>query len=367
MTILLFANLTRGSLGSLVKRGFEQGGHHVIAIPPENVPRDGAASDSRVHVPRLAANCSPKPELVVLVENDPRFRFFPEGLLEVPIPTAFWAVDNHLNYRWHKEYSWQFDVTFFAQKDYIRAAHRYGATNIHWLPLAADAEYHRIEPNPGKYAVSFVGNISAGRRKFFDSIDRDIPLNIASGVYEEEMAHILAESKIGLNVSLREDLNMRFFEVLASGALLVTQKIEAGVSELFQDGVHFVIHNLTNVSSVLKYYLENESQRAEIAARGRELCLSRHTYKHRCEELIRVALSNADFLESRRKRVPSYRPDIAQALVFAHPTFKMRKESRKYYRRAMRKSRVGTSLYLTKYFASYLKEAAQKRFKKTIW
>jgi hypothetical protein len=367
MNILLFAHLNRGWLGCLVKRGFEQCGHQIVVITPESAPSDFVTGDSQVHVPRLVGACSPKPDLVVVLETDPRFRFFPDGLLEVPVPTAFWAIDNHLNYRWHKEYSRQFDVTFFAQKDYISAAERYGATNVRWLPLAADAEYHRIEPQPGKYAVSFVGNVSKGRRRFFDSIDRDIPLNIVSGVYEQDMAQILAESKIGLNVSLREDLNMRFFEVLASGALLVTQRIEAGVSDLFEDGVHFVSHDFTDVSSVLKYYLENEPSRAEIAARGRELCLSRHTYRHRCEELIRVALSNEDLLEIRRKKVRSYQPDIAQALVFAHPTFKMKRESRKCYRRAAHKSRLGTYSYLAGYFGSYLKEAMQKPFKKTIW
>ena len=367
MNILLFAHLNRGWLGSLVKRGFEQGGHQVIAIAPESAPTDFVTGDSQVHVPRLVSACSPKPDLVVVLETDPRFRCFPDRLLEVPVPTAFWAIDNHLNYRWHKEYSRQFDVTFFAQKDYIRAARRYGATNVHWLPLAADAEYHRIEPQPGKYAVSFVGNVSKGRRRFFDTIDRDIPLNIVSGVYEQGMAQVLAESKIGLNVSLREDLNMRFFEVLASGALLVSQKIEAGVSDLFQDGVHFVSHNLMDVSKVLRYYLENESRRAAIAGRGRELCLSHHTYRHRCEELIRVTLSNANFLEIRRKKVRSYQPDIAQALVFAHRTFKMKRESRECYRRAVHKSRLGTYSYLARYFGSYLKEAVQKPFKKTIW
>jgi hypothetical protein len=367
MNILLFAHLNRGWLGSLVKRGFEQGGHQVVVIAPESAPPDFLTGDSQVHVPRLVSACSPKPDLVVVLETDPRFRFFPGGLLEVPVPTAFWAIDNHLNYRWHKEYSRQFDVTFFAQKDYIRAAQQYGAANVHWLPLAADGEYHRMEPRPGKYAVSFVGNISKGRHRFFDSIDRDIPLNLVSGVYEEDMAQVLAESKIGLNVSLREDLNMRFFEVLASGALLVTQKIAAGVDDLFQDGVHFVSHHLTDVSKILKYYLQNESLRAGIAARGRELCLSRHTYRHRCEELIKVTLSNADFLETRRNKVRSYKPDIAQALVFAHPTFKMKEESRRCYRRAVHKSRLGTYSYLANYFGAYLKEAVQKRLKKTIW
>jgi len=83
-------------------------------------------------------------------------------------------------------------------------------------------------------------------------------------------------------LSIREDLNMRFFEVLASGALLVTQKIEAGMNELFEDGTHFVTQRIKNARSVLQCYLANETERARIAQNGHAWCLSRHTYKHLC-------------------------------------------------------------------------------------
>ncbi|HEV2425864.1 MAG TPA: glycosyltransferase [Terriglobia bacterium] len=371
MNILLLSTYVRGSTSTLVKRGFEQAGHRVIAatpaeVSPGNLPDDWLTCDPRVNVPRLIRECSWPIDLAVLVESTSSSRFFPSGLLEVPVPTAFWAIDNHLNYRWHKEYARQFDVTFFAQKDYVSAARRYGATNVRWLPLAADAEYHRLEPRPRRYGVSFIGSVPAGRRKFFDSIDSGIPLNIMSGVYEEQMAAILAESKIGLNVSIREDLNMRFFEVLASGALLVTQKIRAGMNDLFEEGTHFVTHNLSDVSRVLRYYLEHDSLAAEIARRGRERCLAHHTYRHRCQELIGL-LSDPKALERRRNQTRSYRVDIGEALIFDHPTFRMRADARKAYRRAIQKSRCGTCFYLLRYFGSYLRESLRKSFRKTIW
>lgn len=61
-----------------------------------------------------------------------------------------------------------------------------------WLPLAADALYHQIEAKPGKYDVSFVGSVTRGRKAFFDSIGSDIPFNIVTCVYEEEMANIFS-------------------------------------------------------------------------------------------------------------------------------------------------------------------------------
>ena len=367
MNILLLSTFSPGSASSLIRRGFEQSRHTVIAASPVAANGDWIQCDSRVNVPHLITHCSAKPDLVMLVESNARARFFPDGWMDVPVPTAFWAIDSHLNYRWHKEYAAHFDATFFAQKDYIRAAHRYGATNVRWLPLAADALYHQIEPKSGKYAVSFVGSVTRGRRAFFDSIGSDIPLNIVTGIYEEEMAKILSESKIGINLSIREDLNMRFFEVLASGALLVTQKIEAGMNELFEEGTHFVTHRIKDARGVLQYYLNNEAERAHIAQNGRALCLSRHTYKHRCEEILRVALADPDFMKRRLDRLKGHKADITQSLVFSYPSFKMTEEARQHRRNAIKKNRIGTYTYLLKYFITYIEQSLQKMFKKTIW
>jgi hypothetical protein len=139
------------------------------------------------------------------------------------------------------------------------------------------------------------------------------------------------------------------------------------MNELFEEGTHFATHRVTNVSGILKYYLENEPPRAQIARCGRELCLSRHTYKHRCDRLLEVVLSDAEFLEKRHNKIRSYRVDISEALVFAHPTFKMQKEARESYQQAVRKSRFGTYLYILRYFAYYLKDSIRKTFRKTIW
>lgn len=367
MNILLFSTFSPGSASSLIRRGFEQAGHVVVAASPDPSIGNWIQCDTRVNVSRHLTHCSAKPDLVMFVESNARARFFPDGWKDVPVPTAFCAIDSHLNFRWHKEYAAHFDVAFFAQKDYIRAAHQYGATNVRWLPLAADALYHQAEPRPGKYAVSFVGSVTRGRRAFFDSIGSDIPLNIVTGVYEEEMAKILSESEIGINLSIREDLNMRFFEVLASGALLVTQKIDAGMNELFEEGTHFITHRIKDARSVLQYYLDNEAERARIAQNGRALCLSRHTYRHRCEEILQVALADAAFMDKRLKRLKGYRADLTQSLVYSYPSFKMTEEARQCRSNALKKNRIGAYAYLLKYFISYIGQSVQKMFKKTIW
>jgi hypothetical protein len=55
-----------------------------------------------------------------------------------------------------------------------------------------------------------------------------------------DMGSIYGKSKIVFNASIREDLNMRFFEALASGALLVTDRIPEAVGDLFEENVDFI-------------------------------------------------------------------------------------------------------------------------------
>ena len=52
------------------------------------------------------------------------------------------------------------------------------------------------------------------------------------------MARIYSASRIVFNRSIKDDVNMRVFEALASGSLLLTNDLAAnGQAELFRDGV----------------------------------------------------------------------------------------------------------------------------------
>src|SRR5205085_7771172 len=57
-------------------------------------------------------------------------------------PSAWWAIDTHLNYEYCHERAKDFDFVFTAQRD---AASRFCAEGIPgtcWLPLACDPEIH---------------------------------------------------------------------------------------------------------------------------------------------------------------------------------------------------------------------------------
>jgi len=105
--------------------------------------------------------------------------------------------------------------------------------------------------------------------------------------FRTEMARTFSASRIVFNDAVKRDLNMRVFEALASGALLLTDRAPgSGLDEMFVDREHLVLYDDTDVEALAAYYLEHEDERLDIAARGRAEVLRWHTYDHRARALV---------------------------------------------------------------------------------
>jgi 2-polyprenyl-3-methyl-5-hydroxy-6-metoxy-1,4-benzoquinol methylase/GT2 family glycosyltransferase len=231
-------------------------------------------------------------------------------------PCAWWAIDTHMDFAWCLEKARGFDFVFAAQRDGAALLRREGIASARWLPLACDAQIHgRIaeseervgngndgEPpspqaSPGgrgrkEYDICFVGNLMPGARSdLVRLIEQHFKSVYVGQAYFEEMARIYSASRIIFNRSVKNDINMRVFEALASGSLLMTNDLaENGQAELFRDGVHLATyHEGHDLLDKLRYYLRRDKVRERIAAAGRQEVLAKHTYRHRLEEILRVA------------------------------------------------------------------------------
>ncbi|MFN3551283.1 MAG: glycosyltransferase [Endomicrobiia bacterium] len=103
------------------------------------------------------------------------------------------------------------------------------------------------------------------------------------------MAKVYSQAKIVFNKSAGGEINMRVFETLSCGSLLLTDRLkpEVGLEELFQDRKHLVLYDDENdLLEKIDYYLRNESDREEIAYNGYKEVLSKHTYEHRVKEMF---------------------------------------------------------------------------------
>ena len=104
------------------------------------------------------------------------------------------------------------------------------------------------------------------------------------------MAEVLGSSKVGVNIPRDDyprDANLRCFEVMAAGALLITP-VPSELSDFgFRDGEHFVgCRTETEMVDLVGHYVDHEGERCRIAHAGRELTLREHTYDRRAETLL---------------------------------------------------------------------------------
>ncbi len=247
------------------------------------------------------------PDLFLWVESGIWYPL--EGLKSLPCPTVCYLIDTHLHLEKHLEMAKAFDYVFLAQKEYISRFKKAGIERVFWLPLACDPETHGRKanknnpPSPpfskgglggfssGKlYDIGFAGSLIDPRR-----VDLLNKLKQKFDVYYERcflerMAEVFSQSKIVFNSSVKDDLNMRVFEAMASGSMLLTDEAKgSGLTELFHDKKHLVIYrDEKELLEFADYYLRHGEERERVAEEGMKEVLDKHAYKHRVKEMIEI-------------------------------------------------------------------------------
>ena len=225
---------------------------------------------------------------------DDGFRYFlPEWLK----PSAWWVIDTHLNYKDNLRSVGQFDYVFTAQKDGAQKFRSDGISSARWLPLACDPIQHQKVLTKKKYDVVFVGNeLGAEREKCLNGIKTHFPNHFIGRKFFNEMAETFSQGRIVFNRSVKNDVNMRVFEALSTGSLLLTNNLdENGQGELFEEGKHLINYNgESDLIEKIKYYLEHENEREKIAATGMDYAHKKHTYKHRMGAILESVFSESE-------------------------------------------------------------------------
>jgi hypothetical protein len=231
---------------------------------------------------------------------------------ECPGPSAYWAVDTHLGYDYRLWKAKQFDKVYCAQLEGVRKMRADGIKNVSWLPLACNPMAHpnlkEMMAHPNKeqhtkgqslskqYDIGFVGFINQGAGE--GSNNRTEWLDYAFSKFNnhwfafnrffEDMAVVYIRSRLGYNISIRNDLNMRFFEILSTGTSLLTNTTVEGIVELgFVEGEHFLGYD--SKESLLEkglWALCNPTEREKIANNGMEYARKFHTYDLRIQKIL---------------------------------------------------------------------------------
>jgi GT2 family glycosyltransferase/tetratricopeptide (TPR) repeat protein/2-polyprenyl-3-methyl-5-hydroxy-6-metoxy-1,4-benzoquinol methylase len=211
-------------------------------------------------------------------------------------PAAWWAIDTHLSFDRCLQRATQSDFVFAAQRDGAAMLQRSGVAAT-WLPLACDPILHRRQDVQKEFDWCFVGNLFPGRRlELTQQLQLQFPSGFVGQRYFEQMAETYSASRLVFNQSIRNDVNMRVFEALASGSLLITNDLaDNGLSELFANGTHLATYrSQEELFEKFQYFLDHPQEREQIASQGLSDVLAMHTYRHRMEVLLSALLKSRE-------------------------------------------------------------------------
>ncbi|MFQ5901663.1 MAG: glycosyltransferase, partial [Thermodesulfobacteriota bacterium] len=80
----------------------------------------------------------------------------------------------------------------------------------------------------------------------------------------------------------------RVYEAMACGAFLMVDP-QRDVKRLFRSGDGLVVFkDVKELRELICYYLDHPKERKAIANKGREMVLSKHTYRHRMQEMLSI-------------------------------------------------------------------------------
>lgn len=228
---------------------------------------------------------------------------------EIPRPNCYWAFDTHIDekgYKYRLNRAKQFDHVYLCHKPYIEQFVKDGIdpAKISYLPVGVEPDCYRPYSVMPKWDWCFIGHLNSAHR--VDLLDRFIQkfglgedkgylgwrLPQVHGFNSlDDAAKKMSMSRIILNYSIKNDLNMRVMEAMACGKCLLTDENEP-LLELFTPNKHLVTFRTID-EAVLKaeWLLEDVKSREEIGKNGLAEILAKHTYNHRALEILKTCLN----------------------------------------------------------------------------
>lgn len=312
MRILVVSSLKPTATANYLVRAFKAAGHDLLVCSDVPCALADVVVPGVLWLPNLIAERSFDPQLALFIEGG-TMQLFPLGMESLGCLTAWYGIDTHMDYEKHIRIARLFDITFIAQKEYVGDLKSDGIHQVFWLPLAFEPSLNPEPCPPRIYDIAYVGSNNAGmhpvRHQLLQCLAINFPNMWQGMATPEEMGKIYAQSRIVFNKSVNNDLNMRYFEAMGAGAVLMTDRIrENGVDELFVRGMHFVEYDdEKSLVAAVRTLLSNPEETRRIGNAARDCVRIQHTYAHRAQELLRVA---ANCKKARAIRPEDYFPAL---------------------------------------------------------
>lgn len=235
------------------------------------------------------------------------------------IPTVFWNKEDPTHYtdRVHDfvKTATEFDHVFTTALECVpRYKSEYGLRSVHSLPFATNpALFNAIEQAPRLDLITFAGSWYANHVERSQDMHRMLDLLRASGydlqIYDryygdsdplhkwpaeyapllhpavphDQVATIYKRGRLALNINTvtqsRTMFARRVFELMSSNTLVLSNH-SVGVEEMFGEDVIFCDRDPGRLASLSRREID------AMRERNLDLVLSKHTYRHRWEEIL---------------------------------------------------------------------------------
>jgi hypothetical protein len=285
----------------------------------DSIPFDASLKD-------VLRTCPTTPSAILHFES--AHPLFPIGLERSEVPTVCFHPDTYAFTERRIHWSAVFDHAAVFHPVYEERFKRAGHPGAFLLPHAVRRDFFDGVNPPREFEIGWVGQTSGEfyktRAELLPKLAKEFRTNDWSRPYTvEEVASVYRRSQIVVNIGrddFPQDANLRVFEVLASGALLLTSSPTELTQLGFRDGVHFVSYRQPAELSVLvRRYLNDESARLGITEAARALVLAEHTYDRRADQLLaRLAHSELQKMAPARSWPESHARLVALDFYAAH-------------------------------------------------
>ena len=198
-----------------------------------------------------------------------------------------------------------------VNQEHVRYWPHYSWDPARFYPPAPDS--------PRPYDVTFIGSISSlvvpARTHLLAKL-LDLPPHIrvlcSNWIFGDAYREVLQQSKIVLNLAQRGEANLRTYEAIACGALLLQEQGNREVEAILTPHTSYIPYDPADILTPIQTYLAAPERRTQIVAQAQQE-LQQHSYQRRFEQLL-IELPQLP----RRKGIPALRPSLPETLRYAH-------------------------------------------------
>jgi hypothetical protein len=268
-------------------RALEKRGACVTCVEDDTEPDE--------HITTLLARIRERPSMILQPELE--FPLLPRGLTDIHIPTVCLQIDTYAYTERRIRWSMLFDHPIVYHPGYQAQFEQAGHPGVTTFFHAACRELFDKPPVDRIFDVGSVGrtrnSVQSTRRRVMTALEGRFRLNEWEKWHSyEEMAEVYRHSKIVVNIArddFPQDANMRAFEAMAAGCLLISRVPTELTAIGFEEDVHFVAYRREDeIVKLAESYLLDDAKRVRIADAGRLKVLMQHTYDCRAEQLLRI-------------------------------------------------------------------------------